>query len=141
MAAEDDATAELLARLWELVEEWSSGAIQRARAAGSGMTDVADAEVRLLVEHAAELRGVVEAHLERADVAAGSTALQPAPPEREAPESEAVGTEATAEPETTTTPPHTCNSADFDRPTCTACGGQHWYCSICGTRRDDCPAA
>lgn len=149
MAAEDRATTELLADLWDLVEGWSSGAIQRARQAdATGPSEVEDAEIRLLVAHAAELRGVVEAHLAAEETAA---APEQVPEPGAGPTSESV---AVAAPEvgaemagvgvaTVRVPAssHACNSADFDRPPCVECGGRHWHCSICGARRDDCSAA
>jgi hypothetical protein len=35
---------------------------------------------------------------------------------------------------------HRCDSADFERPPCVACGVRHWYCGICGAVRDECLA-
>jgi len=37
-----------------------------------------------------------------------------------------------------TTTAHECDSGDFDRTICD-CGAMHSYCTICGTRQDDCP--
>lgn len=66
--AEDAETSELLGQLWNLVEAWSSGAIRHARAAADAHEGGAgDAEIRILVEHAAELRMVLEDYLDRGD--------------------------------------------------------------------------
>lgn len=67
--AEDRAAGDVLvAGLWDIVEEWSSTAIQRTReAAATGPTDVLDAEIRLLIAHAARLRGAIEGHLQAVD--------------------------------------------------------------------------
>lgn len=70
MAADDVAHTAFLADLWSLVEEWSSEAIRQARAAATdGASEVVDAEIRVLIAHAADLRGVLEDHLDRAAVA------------------------------------------------------------------------
>jgi hypothetical protein len=128
MAAEERVTAALLADLWDLVEGWSSGAIQCARQAdATGPSEVEDAEIRLLVAHAAELRGVIEAHLAAAE---GEPDPEPEPEPALPP-----GPSPTAYDEV---PAHACNSADFDRPRCPRCDAQHWYCSVCGAQRDVC---
>lgn len=132
MAAQARDAAAFFADLWELVEGWSSDAIQRTRAASDERApDVADAEIRLLVAHAAELRGVIEAHLEE----------PAATPAERAAEDESGEPDSAPVPNRAEVPEHACNSADFDRPPCEECQGRHWYCSICGARRDDCPAA
>lgn len=136
MTAEDRNAAGLLADLWDLVEGWSSGAIQRARQAdATGPSEVEDAEIRLLVAHAAELRGVIEAHLASAEAAA-----VPEPGPEPEPDSQP---EPDPQPEPGLTPydevpAHACNSADFDRPRCPRCDAQHWYCSVCGAQWDVC---
>lgn len=129
MAPDDDPlTADLLADLWDLVEGWSSGAIQRARDTSVvGPSEVAEAETRLLMEHAAALRAALEDHLERLEAAQAVLVPEPTP------EPEPTPQVAVRE--------HRCDSADYDRPPCTVCSGRHWYCSVCGARRDECPAA
>ncbi|TCJ23211.1 hypothetical protein [Nocardioides jejuensis] len=200
MAAQSEVTPALLEELWDLVEEWSSAAIQRAReTASEGSSETVDAEIRLTIAHAAELRAVVERHL--ATDEASTPEAEPAqartpgtlhePPQAQVcpecfvmvpidqldeheltcerhhkiermeqaglgdvepladptpvvdaedvdvPEVEQVAPAAEKPP----APTHICNSADFDRPLCEACGGLHWYCSICGAQRDECRAA
>ncbi|MDO7868356.1 hypothetical protein [Nocardioides jiangxiensis] len=72
MAGQSEVTPALLGELWDLVEEWSSAAIQRARdAASTGSSEVADAEIRIAIAHAAELRAVVERHLADAEPVPG----------------------------------------------------------------------
>ena len=128
---EDRAGDPLIAALWDAVEEWSSAAIQRTREAGAaGPDDVADAEIRLLVEHAAQLRAVIETHLEAADPDPADASADP----------ELADEPRTAQP-LPSAPAHTCNSADFERPRCASCGVLHWYCSICGAQRDACRSA
>lgn len=132
MAADDPVAAELLADLWELLEAWSSDAIQRTRGVRSaGPSDVAEAEIRMLIAHAAELRGVIEAHLDGAprepDLAPDRSA-EPGPDQQTAPQPVVRAAD------------HACNSADFERPVCEACGCQHWFCSICGAQQDVCTA-
>lgn len=99
---EDRAGDPLVAALWDAVEDWSSAAIQRTReAAATGPTDVLDAEIRMLIAHAAQLRGVIELHLEAVDLepavakVAASPVARPAAP---APQksSEAESTEVLA---------------------------------------------
>jgi hypothetical protein len=130
MAPDDDAlTADLLADLWDLVEGWSSGAIQRARdTSARGPSEVAEAETRLLMEHAAALRAALEDHLDRVD-AVRVAEPDPQPTVQREPTPQVI------------VPEHRCDSADYDRPPCAACSGRHWFCSICGAQRDECPAA
>jgi hypothetical protein len=79
---EDRAGEPLVAALWDIVEDWSSTAIQRTReATATGPTDVLDAEIRLLIAHAAQLRGVIEAHLEGDDAGQEPVAETPSGPE------------------------------------------------------------
>ena len=191
MAAQSEVTPALLEELWDLVEEWSSAAIQRAReTASEGSSETVDAEIRLTIAHAAELRAVVERHLatdeastpeaEPAQARTPGTLHEPpqaqvcpecfvmvpidqldeheltcerhhkiermeqaglgdVEPEELAPE--AVEEQVAPAVEKPPAPTHICNSADFDRPLCEACGGLHWYCSICGAQRDECRAA
>lgn len=74
--AEDRAGEPLVAALWDIVEDWSSAAIQRTReAAMTGPTEVLEAETRLLIAHAAQLRGVIEAHLDGADLSDPAVAV------------------------------------------------------------------
>ncbi|GGO90423.1 hypothetical protein GCM10011584_22160 [Nocardioides phosphati] len=90
---EDRAGDPLVAALWDMVEDWSSAAIQRTReAAATGPTDVLDAEIRLLISHAAQLRGVIDVHLDGAEPepkAAPVVVLPPAPERTPEPEPEA----------------------------------------------------
>lgn len=138
MAADDPVSTDLLAGLWELLEEWSSDAIQRTRVVrGDGPSDVSEAEIRMLVAHAAELRGVIEAHL---DGALPDPDPEPgADPQAES-EVDPQPTHLTAPQPAVRAADHACNSADFERPVCEACGCQHWFCSICGEQQDVCTA-
>lgn len=144
---EDRAGDPLIAALWDAVEEWSSSAIQRTREAGAaGPDDVADAEIRLLVEHAAQLRAVIETHLEYAEYEpADPASANPELANAEPADAASADPEPADEPRTAqplpSAPAHTCNSADFERPRCASCGVLHWYCSICGAQRDACQSA
>ncbi|HSX67020.1 hypothetical protein [Nocardioides sp.] len=143
MAADDPATAELLAGLWDLLEEWSSDAIQRTRGErGAGPSEVAEAEIRMLVAHAAELRGVIENYLDGAlrepDHAPQSAATGSLPEPESGPQGQ-PDPQAAPQPAVRAAD-HACNSADFERPACEACGCQHWFCSICGLQQDVCTA-
>jgi hypothetical protein len=130
-AADDAATSDLLGQLWNLVEAWSSGAIRHARASAEAHAGAAsDAEIRILVEHAAELRMVLEGYLDRADRPGAQL---------EAELAVALNLTLEAPAAVPATPAdHRCNSADFERPLCADCGRQHWHCSICGEQQDEC---
>jgi hypothetical protein len=131
---ERDGASELVTDLWDLVERWSSGAISLARAGSlPGSEELAEAEIRLLMEHATDLRGVIEAHLEHDSaelvaVAVAASVVEPRPEPSSRPGPGPVDA----------TPEHRCDSADFERPVCAACGRHHWYCSVCGAQQDQC---
>lgn len=172
MAGQDGASSALLEELWTLVESWSDAAIEGARTTADAPDPaVAEARIRSLMDHALELRSVLDRHEVADDRDADETLAfeasviepEPAPPVittvplRSAPPAlsavppvveEQPGdevfenplVEAPAAPAAPAVPEHRCNSADFERPPCTECGVRHWYCSVCGARRDECVA-
>lgn len=131
---ERESASELVKDLWDLVEGWSSGAISLARARSvPGSEELVEAEVRLLMQHASDLRAVIEAHLEHDSaelvaVAVAAAVVEPPPEVRPAIAPAAVAAD------------HRCDSADFERPVCAECGRHHWYCSMCGAQQDHCVA-
>ncbi len=168
MAGQDSAAKALLEELWTLVESWSDAAIEGARTTADAPDPaVAEAQIRSLMDHALELRSVLDRHDVAADPEPEPEAFEPPPPVittvplRSGPPALSVVPPAADEPaadkragdevfenplaETAPAPAptvreHRCNSADFERPPCKECGVRHWYCSICGARRDECVA-